>query len=115
MLLLGGAALAVVAGSLLFRKRESAEEKERERRLWINARGRIAEGSLVQLARRENRHLLSYQYEVAGVTYNAAQDITTIRHLTRLDAHCEGLPARVKYDPQNPPNSIVICEMWSGI
>lgn len=97
------------------RRRMSPQELERERRLQINARGRIAEGSLVQVVQRERTRLLCYQYTVAGVTYNAAQDITALRHVVRLDGVCEGVPTRVKYDPQNPTDSIVVCEVWNGL
>ncbi len=115
--LLGGVIVAV--GALLIglsrRRRKSPQELERERRLQINAKGRIAEGSLVQLVQRERTRLLCYQYTVAGVTYNAAQDITALRHVVRLDGVCDGVPARVKYDPQNPTDSIVVCETWNGL
>lgn len=115
--LLGGALVAV--GALLIglsrRRRKSPHEIERERRLQINATGRIAEGSLVQVVQSGGGRLLCYQYTVAGVTYNAAQDISALRHIVRLDGTCEGVPARVKYDPQNPSDSIVVCEAWSGL
>ncbi len=114
------AGVIVAAGALLIglsrRRRKAPHELERERRLQINAKGRIAEGSLVQVVQSgTGGRLLCYQYTVAGVTYNAAQDITALRHIVRLDGVCEGVPARVKYDPQNPSDSIVVCEAWSGL
>ena len=116
-MVMGGVALA--AGALgvgiALKRRKTPEEKERARRLKINARGRITDGSLVQQVEQEGRRLLCFQYSVAQVTYNAAQDITTLSHVIRLEGICDGLPARVKYDPQNPSNSIVICETWSGL
>ena len=116
-LILGAAALA--AGSLgigLYLKgRKTPEEKERQRRLLLNLRGRIAEGSLLQLVEQDGRRLLCYQYSVSQVSYSAAQDITTLRPLVRLEGICDGVPARVKYDPQNPSDSIVVCEKWNGL
>lgn len=116
-MMMGGVALA--AGALgvgiALKRRKTPEEKERQRRLQINARGRITEGSLVHQLEQEGRRLLCFQYSVAQVTYNAAQDITTLSHAVRLEGVCDGMPARVKYDPKNPSNSIVICENWSGL
>jgi len=63
--------------------------------------------------------VLVYEYSVSQVTYNAAQDISTIAETVsqtvQVDGICDGLPARVKYDPQNPSDSIVVCEKWSGV
>ena len=114
---LGGAALAA-AGlvlTLALRRRQTPEEKERERRLHLSDRGRLAEGSVMQLTAEKGRRLLCYQYSVAQVTYNAVQDITSLLQLVNLDSLCEGLPTRVKYDPQNPGDSIVVGETWNGL
>lgn len=113
---MAGFALAAAGGAIWYaRTRKSPEERERLRRLQINARGRIAEGSLMEFLDREGQTLLVYEYSVAKVTYNAAQDISTILETVRVDGICDGLPARVKYDPQNPSDSIVVCEKWSGL
>jgi len=113
---MAGFALAAAGGAIWYaRTRKSPEERERLRRLQINARGRIAEGSLMEFLDREGQTLLVYEYSVAKVTYNAAQDISTILETIRVDGICDGLPARVKYDPQNPSDSIVVCEKWSGL
>ena len=59
--------------------------------------------------------VLIYTYDVAGVSYEASQDVTHLRQ--HIDMHtCRiGLPASIRYDPQNPGNSIVIAEGWSGL
>ena len=95
LLLIAGLALAVLGlvVALLRRGQKSPEEKERERRLQLHARGRITEGSLVRLVDRNGGRLLCYQYSVARVIYQASQDITLLRDLVRLDGVCEGLPA----------------------
>ena len=59
--------------------------------------------------------LLIYQYDVAGVSYEASQDITQLRHMVDLHSCRIGLPASIKYDPGNPGNSIVVAENWTGI
>ena len=46
--------------------------------------------------------LLVYNYDVAGVTYEASQDVTHLRQFIDLYSCRLGLPASVKYDPHNP-------------
>ena len=59
--------------------------------------------------------LLVYNYDVAGVTYEASQDVTHLRQFIDLYSCRLGFPASVKYDPHNPGDSIVISETWSGL
>ena len=59
--------------------------------------------------------LLIYTYDVAGVTYEASQDVTRLRQFLDLYSCRLGLHASVKYDPHNPGDSIVISETWSGL
>jgi hypothetical protein len=57
--------------------------------------------------------IIVYNYRIAGVTYECAQDVTTLAeyvHGIRTD-----LPIQVRYLPQNPANSIVVAESWSGL
>ena len=58
---------------------------------------------------------LYYSYSVGGVQYEASQDITALRD--RLPAEPERLIgwSGMKYAPNNPANSILICEEWSGL
>lgn len=58
---------------------------------------------------------LYYSYSVGGVQYEASQDITALRDL--LPAEPERLIgwSGMKYAPNNPANSILICEEWSGL
>ena len=112
----GGVTTLTAGGIWLYlRTRKSPEERERLRRMQINQRGRIADGNLVEIMDHDGRHLLVYEYSVAQVTYNAAQDISALAENMRLSDLCDGLPARVKYDPHNPGDSIVVCEQWSGL
>ena len=59
--------------------------------------------------------LLIYKYDVAGVTYEASQDVTHLRQFIDLYSCRLGLLASVKYDPHNPGDSVVISETWSGL
>ena len=112
------AVLALVIARRIFWRRKKTDP-ERLRRDHIHAVGRITDGTVLD-AHNEERdgretQLVVYRYDVGGVSYESSQDITCLRH--RVDMHtCRiGLPASVKYDPQNPGNSVVITEHWSGL
>jgi hypothetical protein len=118
--LAGGAAAALAMAFLLRTKKQTPEEKERERRVWINMNGRITDGTVMDVHEiREDEcepiQLLIYNYDVAGVSYEASQDVTHLRQFIDLHSCRLGLPTSIKYDPQNPGNSIVISENWSGL
>jgi len=100
-------------------RREDPAELERLRRLDINKRGRISAGRVVDLVEAEtagSRSLLMiYSYEVAGVTYEAAQDVTALPEFAAMARFLSGRTASVKYDPKRPANSIIACEEWNGL
>jgi hypothetical protein len=106
---------------LLRRKPRTAEEIERERRKWLEGKGRITDGTVIdvqELAAAENHHaaiMLIYKYDVAGVSYECSQDVTYLRHWINLHSCRLGLNTSVKYDPHNPGNSLVVSENWMGL
>src|SRR6202163_3460819 len=126
ILAMGGAAVAAIV--MIFyafrRPAEDPEAIERKRRLHLNQIGRIAEGQVVELAahraelRAPNkgifgsrarpvassnlRQLVSYSYNISGVTYHTAQDITGLEGQIRFERLVTGQPASIKYDPANP-------------
>ena len=113
-----GATLAVSAWAR--RHRKTPEQRERERRLRISEQGRITDGTVIDVSEVKlngsgELQLLIYQYDVAGVSYEASQDVTHLRHMVDLHTCRLGLPASIKYDPTNPGNSIVVAETWSGL
>jgi hypothetical protein len=102
------------------RKPKSPEELERKRREWLDNVGRITDGTVidVQELRLDDQHpstMLIFQYDVAGVSYEASQDVTYLRQWVNLHSCRLGLPTSVKYDPQNPGNSLVVSERWIGL
>ncbi|MBI4466046.1 MAG: hypothetical protein HY656_01290 [Acidobacteria bacterium] len=120
--LVATAVLLVSTGMVLRWRARQVEpvELERRRRLRVNRVGRIVEGRIVELRDEPTTqngagHLLVYNYEVRGVEYQAAQDISFLRHKLDLRRVAAGQAASVKYDPQNPTNSIILCEEWSGV
>ncbi len=117
------AAIAAIVGyALLSRKNKKSEEQiERERRSQLTLGGRIIDGNVIDVLELEDDEsgrqmiLLIYTYDVAGVTYEASQDVTHLRQFIDLYSCRLGLPASVKYDPHNPGDSLVISENWSGL
>ena len=116
----GGVALVGVY-ALLRRKPKTADDLERERRAWLESTGRITDGTVIdvqELAVTSNYHaaiMLIYKYDVAGVSYECSQDVTYLRHWINLQSCRLGLNTSVKYDPQNPGNSLVVSENWMGL
>jgi hypothetical protein len=120
VLMLGAIGLASASYALLRRRAKSAEDIERERRTWLNKVGRITDGTVIDVQELvPNGHhpstMLIYKYDVAGVSYEASQDVTYLRQWINLHSCRLGLPTSVKYDPKNPGNSMVISESWIGL
>jgi hypothetical protein len=122
-----------IAAYVLTRRKPSAEEIERERRELLARSGRITDGTIMDTMISEARNagldtpevstpvdssmptpqIIVYNYRIAGVTYECAQDVSTLAeyvHGIRTD-----LPVQVRYLPQNPANSIIVAESWSGL
>jgi len=87
------------------------EKRERKRRLAVNRHGRLGDAFITDA----DAALIYYEYSVQGVQYMASQDVTLLQEL--LPAEPERLigVANLKYAPNNPANSILLCEEWSGL
>jgi hypothetical protein len=120
-LLLACAAALLAAYAMLRRKPKTPVEIERERRTWLEGTGRITDGTVIdvqELEAAKNHHaaiMLIYKYDVAGVSYECSQDVTYLRHWINLHSCRLGVHTSVKYDPQNPGNSLVVSERWMGL
>jgi hypothetical protein len=106
------------------------DEIERQRRVYLNQIGRIVEGQITDVvevagdaaphkggqdAAHGRRKLVCYSYSISGVSYETAQDITSLEGRAGLERIITGLPTSIKYDPSNPSNSILIADDWSGL
>src|SRR2546421_62694 len=120
-LVVAGSAMAFGAYVLWRRKPKPADELERERRIWLDGVGRITDGTVIDVQEfaaengKRAASLLIYKYDVAGVSYECSQDVTHLRQWINLHSCRLGLPTSVKYDPQNPGNSLVVSESWMGL
>ena len=122
--MVGGAFLSKLLG-----RSPDPDEIERQRRAYLNQIGRIVEGQITNLvevaedkAQRKStkevdgrRKLVCYSYSISGVSYETAQDITSLEGRAGMERIITGLPASIKYDPSNPSNSILIADDWSGL
>jgi hypothetical protein len=119
--------IAIASVGLLFganawarSRRKSPDQRERERRMRISEMGRITDGTVIDVNEMQMNgsgelQLLIYHYDVAGVSYEASQDVSSLRHMVDLHSCRAGLMTSIKYDPGNPGNSIVIAENWTGL
>jgi hypothetical protein len=109
---------------LLQRKRPTPEELERERRDLLAHTGRITDGTIMDTMVNEAANPMSdaavptpqvivYNYRIAGVTYECAQDVTALAEYVR--GIRSDLPVQVRYAPHNPGNSIIVADSWSGL
>jgi hypothetical protein len=117
---LAATGVAIACYALLRRKSKTADDVERERRFWLNQVGRITDGTVIDVQEitlngTRAATMLIYQYDVAGVSYEASQDVTYLRQWINLHSCRLGLPTSIKYDPHNPGNSMVISETWMGL
>ncbi|HTS50207.1 MAG TPA: hypothetical protein VMH05_19810 [Bryobacteraceae bacterium] len=114
LILILAAALAVLLVGVYFLVRWSRrpKDKEKRRRLTVNQFGRIGDATITDM----QGDTLFYSYSVAGVAYTASQDVAALRDQMPADVErLIGRAASLKYAPQNPANSILICEVWSGL
>lgn len=116
------ATAAIIGYAMLTRKnKKTPQELERERRTELTLGGRIIDGNVIDVLELEDDAtsrqmiLLIYKYDVAGVTYEASQDVTHLRQFIDLYSCRLGLATSVKYDPHNPGDSVVISETWTGL
>ena len=103
--------LAVLAGWIVTRVRLTPAERERRRRLRVNSEGRMTDGTVTEIA----GETIYYRYAVGGVEYASSQDVSGLEEYLPEDRVSVIGPVTLKYLPQNPANSILVCENWSGL
>jgi hypothetical protein len=103
-----------VLGALIYilrRLRRNPKDKEKRRRLQVNQNGRLGDATITDV----HESTIFYEYSVRGVLYTASQDVTELREQIPTDLERLIGPVSLKYSPQNPANSIILCEGWSGL
>ncbi len=111
------AALGCVAVALgaslhrLIKVRRDPVKREQKRRSEVHLAGRVTEGMVLDW----DETCIHYGYTVNGVPYSTAQDISTLKTYVPADPNTMIGEVRVKYAHNNPANSIIVCEQWSGL
>jgi len=110
--------LALIACILLgfvlsrrFRRRITPEELEKRRRQSVNLQGKLGDGEIIDI----DGDNVFYSYSVAGVGYTTSQDVSSLQAMLPADRAAIPGPVSIKFLTTNPPNSIVLCEDWSGL
>lgn len=114
LLALLGIPAALIAGviAIVLRSRVDPLERERKRRLAVNAGGRLVDAMITGA----QADLIFYLYTSGGVEYAASQDVSQLHaYLPEPVESLIGAAATVKYSNHNPANSILVCEEWSGL
>lgn len=99
----GGAA----AGWLL-RTRRQPDHSEAQRRALVSARGRVIEGFVSDY----HDGFVVYSWSWQGVEYESSQDLRSLLHMLPNGSIIG--PVSVKFLANDPANSIVAAEGWSG-
>jgi hypothetical protein len=125
MAIMGAGAAAAWSWSRMARWRQKdPNEVERLRRLDVNRRGRITTAEIIDLFEPEPAGtavanmrplMVIYKYQVAGVTYEVSQDVSTLPAALSASRSLAFQTASIKYDPKAPTNSIIACEAWNGM
>jgi len=108
------ALLAALLGLGIFiirRMRRNPKDKEKRRRMMINQQGRLGDATITEVS----GSMIFYEYSVRGVLYTASQEVGELRE--QIPSELERLigPVSLKYSTNNPANSIILCEGWSGL
>jgi hypothetical protein len=111
ILLIVSAALVILGVYLFFRLRKNPPDREQRRRLAVNLHGRLGDAMITEV----QDNVIFYEYSVRGVVYTASQDVSKLREHIPIDPDRLIGPVGLKYSSQNPANSIIICEQWSGL
>jgi hypothetical protein len=105
---------AVLIGLAIFialRVHGTPEKREKKRRLSVNRLGRLGDAMVTETT----DTIIYYSYSIRGVQYTASQDVSALAEKLPADRDKLIGIASLKYAPNNPANSILICEEWSGL
>lgn len=120
---LAAAAVVAVLGAVVWlirRKKPTADEIERQRRLLLARTGRVVDGMLLDMYEMADENgathtMLVYRYRIGGVDYECSQDVTTLPDQLKDGMVNAGFPCSVRYRQGSAQNSIVLAEEWSGL
>ncbi len=91
-------------------RRPSRQEQERARCALLARTGRRIEGLVTEV----QAHTVFYQYEIRGVSYQAAQDFALLEGIIHEGMEELSGPVTVQYENKNPANSCLELEIQRG-
>ncbi len=91
--------------------RQRELRRELRRRQAISREGRIIEATVTDI----QDDAVYYAYQLQGVAYNTSQDVSVFSGMLPVAREKLIGSAACKYMVNNPANSILICEEWSGL
>jgi hypothetical protein len=103
--------LIALAAWIAVKRRTTPEKREKRRRLYLQKTGRLGDALITEVG----DDLLYYSYSIRGVQYTASQDVSALRDRLPEDLSRLIGPCGMKYATNNPGNSILLCEEWSGL
>jgi len=116
--------VAILAALLLILQRKpNPDAVEARRRALLVRSGRLVDGVVIDLyeqpphtnAPGRTQLLVVYHYEIAGVNYECSQEVGLLAVAKEQNLLQSGLLCTVRYLPNNPHNSIVVAENWTGL
>ena len=115
----GAIVVVAILAYRFFHRGPTPLELEQRRRTRLASLGRIIDGTLVDTAPHDEApQALIYRYRISGVTYECGQDVSALTpHLPDLGPSSAlfETPVQVRYDRNNPADSIVVSETWNGL
>jgi len=111
VLFLIAVALIGLGAWIAIRRHSNPEKREKRRRLHLQKTGRLGDAVVNEV----DENFLYYSYSVRGVQYTASQDVSALRERLPKDLSRLIGPSSMKYAVNNPANSILLCEEWSGL
>jgi hypothetical protein len=91
----------------IFRRKKEEENLEEKRREFLQTKGRICEGRIIDTETNEaGDEIAYYYYEIQGVDFESS-DILTEKQRENPLKYAPGAKVGVRFDPKNHGNSIL--------
>lgn len=88
-------------------RRKSEDDPEAARRKLLIEKGRLTDGTVIEVGVDGGREMVRYEYSVQGVEFES-WDFLSEHQLARPQDYSPGATVGVRYDPRHHSNSIVV-------
>ncbi len=91
----------------LFKTKMSTADLEHRRREFLQTKGRICDGTVIEIEMAESgEEIISYYYEIQGVDFESSE-ILSDKHRDNPLKYAPGAKIGVRFDPRNHGNSML--------